>query len=113
MSTHPELSEEDYPRLRSAVSNKGMEINTKLTKLLAGQDTTLADLSGLEIPSESEDKIAILKAYLAQISLVLQSLGRGDYGKCAVSGRWIPRAVLLETPWSRFHPDVPDEQRRG
>jgi len=99
MSKHPGLDEATVQRLRQQVSNKGMEINQKLTELLAGQDVELADLDGLPLPTETTDKIEKLRAYLRQISDILKSFGTGTYGKCARCGAWISPTLLQETPW--------------
>ncbi|MCA9521432.1 MAG: hypothetical protein KC609_10690 [Myxococcales bacterium] len=109
--THPELNESEIAELRSQVSKKGMELNEKLTKLLAGKEIEIGDLDGLSIPTEKEDKRKKLKLYLDQVSFVLRRYNDGTFGHCLVTGRPIPRAILLESPWTLFHPDVPEDDR--
>lgn len=109
--THPELSESEIESLRQTVSNKGMELNEKLTKLLAGMEIELSDMTGLSLPTEKEDKRKKLRLYLDQISFVLKRYNAGEFGHCLVTHKPIPRAVLTEAPWALFHPDVPEDDR--
>jgi RNA polymerase-binding transcription factor DksA len=102
MPKHPHLTEEELQRLQKTVSDKGMEINVKLTDLLAGKDIELADLKGLELPKDNKEKIEKLREFLKHLSLVLKSFISGDYGQCIGCGTWIDATDLRNFPWVQY-----------
>ena len=84
-------------RLRTALGHKGMEINGKLTRILANQNVTLA-----KWPSEREPGLRPeerLRRFLDQIARAQQRLGTAGWGRCLACGDDLPEAALDDTPW--------------
>lgn len=90
---------EQLQRWRRDLMRKGMEVNAKLTELLANQNATLATL---KLPGEGkpgEKPIERLQRFLRQISAAQQRLGTPQWGQCQRCGVVLPVGALDDTPW--------------
>lgn len=88
-------------RLRR-INAKGLEIATRLSELLAGQDVRLADFE-LTGGKPGETKEQRLRRFLASINGArARLLGQGaapPYGECLACGVELPAPALDEMPW--------------
>ncbi len=87
-------------RLRTALGRKGMEINQKLTEVLAGMNVTLATM---KLPNEEkpgEKPHERLRRFLDQIIRAQRRLGTAEFGKCQDCGQPLPDLALDESPWT-------------
>jgi RNA polymerase-binding transcription factor DksA len=77
-----------------------MELNEKLTKLLAGQNATLVTmkLPWEEKPGEKPQEK--LRRFLDVVSRAQKRLGTEAWGLCIDCGAEVPEAVLDEVPWT-------------
>ena len=91
---------DQHKRWRAMLMKKGMEINGQLTKLLAGQNATLATL---KLPNEDkggEPKELKLRRYLNQVIAAQRRLDSPEWGVCQECGAPLPAAVFDEAPWT-------------
>lgn len=89
-------------RLRRDLGRKGMEVNEKLTKLLASQNTTMATV---KLPQEQEPGLKPhekLRRYLDQIIRAQRRLGTPAWGLCATCGVALAPAALDDAPWTEL-----------
>lgn len=93
------LTEAQITRLRRDLGRKGMEVNGRLTKVLAGMNARLGDL---KMPHEQEPGLRPeekLRRYLDQIIRAQRRLGTEAWGRCVTCGEAIPQAQLDDSPW--------------
>ena len=92
-------------RWRAELTRTGMAINDQLTRLLAGQQVTLATL---KLPHERrpglrpEEK---LRLFLDRISRAQQRLDTPAWGRCVDCGAELPEPALDDSPWLEQCPD--------
>ena len=93
------LSAAAIARLRGELGRKGMAVNEKLTRLMAGQNATLATI---KLPNELKaglTPIEKLRRFLDLIIRAQRRLGTPAWGHCASCGCVLPQAALDDTPW--------------
>ncbi|MCO4762872.1 MAG: hypothetical protein KC502_15260 [Myxococcales bacterium] len=86
-------------RLRRDLARKGMEVNGKLTRLLANMNARLLDL---KTPDEQKPGLRPeekLRRYLDKIIAAQRRLGTEGWGKCVTCQAEIPQAQLDDSPW--------------
>lgn len=95
----PAPTPEQLARWRRDILRKGVEVNAKLTQLLANQNATLAtmDLPGEGKPGEKP--VERLRRFLNQISAAQRRLGTDQWGKCQTCGVAFPHGALDDMPW--------------
>jgi RNA polymerase-binding transcription factor DksA len=86
-------------RLRVDLGRKGMEVNEKLTRLLASQNTTMATVKLPQEQKPGEKPEEKLRRFLDQIIRAQRRLGTKAWGLCTECGAELPAAGLRETPW--------------
>lgn len=94
-----EISNERRQRLRGDLARKGMDVNEKLTKLLAGQNVTLTTM---KLPNEQKPglkPVEKLRMYLDQIIRAQRRLGTPAFGHCVDCQIALPDAALDDSPW--------------
>ncbi len=87
-------------RLRLHLGRKGMEVNQKLTDVLAGMNATLATM---KLPGEGkpgEKPHERLRRFLDQIVRAQRRLGTPAFGLCQDCGQPLPELALDEAPWT-------------
>ncbi len=95
----PALAAAHIARLRRDLARKGMEVNGRLTHVLAGMNATLLDL---KMPHEQKPGLRPeekLRRYLDQIIAAQRRLGTDAWGDCTTCGGAIPQAQLDDAPW--------------
>ncbi len=86
-------------KLRRDLARKGMEVNEKLTRMLAAQNATLTTM---KLPSEEEPGLKPhekLRRYLDQIVRAQKRLGTGAWGACMHCAAELAEAALDDAPW--------------
>jgi RNA polymerase-binding transcription factor DksA len=97
MRSNPDTTR--HHRYRTELARCGMAVNEQLTRLLAGQNVTLATL---KLPHEqspglrSEEK---LRRFLAQIIRAQRRLDTPAWGHCVDCGAGLPPQALDDAPW--------------
>lgn len=89
----------DHDRMRAELARKGMEVNEKLTRLLAGQDTTMATVKLPQEQKPGEKPVEKLRRFLDQIIRAQRRLGTQAWGRCATCGVDLPSQALADAPW--------------
>ncbi len=87
-------------RLRTHLGRQGMELNEKLTKLLAGQNATLVTMKMPWEEKPGEKPQEKLRRFLDTVSRAQKRLGTEAWGLCIDCGAEVPEAVLDEVPWT-------------
>ena len=93
------LSTAQITKLRHDLGQKGMEVNARLTQVLAGMNARLSDI---KMPHEQKPGLRPeekLRRYLDQIIRAQRRLGTPDWGLCTICGAQIPQAQLDDSPW--------------
>lgn len=93
------MSTDRHQRWRTELARRGMAVNEQLTRLLAGQQVTLATL---KLPNEQKPGLRPeekLRRFLDQISRAQRRLGTPAWGLCVDCGAALPESALDETPW--------------
>ncbi len=78
---------------------KGADINHALTRLLAGENATLATI---KLPDEDKPGIKPkerLRLFLDQIVRAQRRLDTPQWGQCVNCDKPFPQAALSEVPW--------------
>ncbi len=88
-----------HARLLARINQKGLEVATKLSELLAGKEVRLEDfeLTGGEDPRVSKEER--LRGYLALVNRSRARLLDGSIGTCVSCGAELREAAIDETPW--------------
>jgi len=94
------MDPERQQRLRTELGRKGMDINQKLTDLLAGKNVTLATIVLPQDQKPGETKEERLRRFLNQISRAQKRLGTPTWGLCVTCHAALPDGVLDDTPWT-------------
>lgn len=99
-STPTPLTSAQRARFSRDLARKGMEVNERLTRLLAGQNARLLDL---KLPHEQRPGLRPeerLRRYLDQIIRAQRRLHTDAWGHCDVCGAAFAPGVLEDTPWT-------------
>ena len=99
-------------RWRHALAAKGMEINDRLTRLMAGQNATLASLQVADAARPGETPIERLQRYLRSVSDAQKRLANGSFGHCLDCGAAIDPVLLDERPWTSSCPVCPRSRQQ-
>ncbi len=97
---HEPIDPARLARLRTDLGRKGMDINQKLTDILAGKNVTLATLKMPHEQKPGEKPEEKLRRFLNQISRAQRRLGTPAWGLCVTCQAPLPDAVLDDTPWT-------------
>jgi hypothetical protein len=99
MAPEGHVDADRHQRLLTRINQKGLEIATKLSELLAGKDVRLEDfeLTGDEDPRVRKEER--LRAYLALVNRARARLNDETIGTCVSCGAAIREAAIDETPW--------------
>lgn len=95
----PTMDPPRHQRLRTELARRGMAVNEQLTRLLAGQQVTLATL---KLPNEREPGLRPeekLRRFLDQIVRAQRRLDTPAWGRCIDCGAEIPEPSLDNAPW--------------
>ncbi len=93
------FSKADLKRYRREIMKKGMQVNRKLTDLLAGKNVTI---STIVLPQDDkpglkpEEKVRL---FLDLIVRAQHRLGTEAFGKCVECDTEFPKGALDDTPW--------------
>jgi RNA polymerase-binding transcription factor DksA len=100
----PDHEPQRTARWRQTLAAKGIEINDRLTRLLAGQNATLATLPLPDEARPGETPIDRLRRYLRLVSDAQKRLNSGIFGICLGCGAELDPLLLDERPWTERCP---------
>lgn len=86
-------------RLRRELGRKGMAVNEKLTRMLAGENLTLTEVVFPQDAKPGMKPKERLRLFLDQVIRAQQRLGTPEFGRCVTCGAAFPDAAIDDTPW--------------
>lgn len=94
-----ELTKADLKRYRRELMRKGWAVNEQLTKVLAGQNTTMATV---KMPHEMKPGLKPQEKLRMFLDLIVRAQNRlltPEFGHCIECGTPFPKGALDDTAW--------------